>query len=84
MTWTLTFKPGSEITIGDLTAVWDEGLPTEFKHSGSVNILDEGSITDFIAVAYKLKDASVALLGKDEVTEKVAPYLEEISTRMNK
>lgn len=84
MAWTLTFKPYDEATIGDLTATWDAGLNTEFVHTGSVNISDDGSIADFIATANKVKDHFVAQAGKDEVAEKVAPYLAEIETRMNK
>ena len=84
MPWTLTFKPYDEATIGDLTATWDAGLNTEFVHTGSVNISDEGSIADFIATANKLRDYSISMAGKDKVAEKVAPYLAEIETRMNK
>ena len=84
MAWTLTFKPYDGATIGDLTAIWDIGLATEFKYTGSVNISDEGSIADFIATANKLRDYSISMAGKDEVAEKVAPYLAEIEIRMNK
>ena len=84
MAWTLTFKPYDGATIGDLTAIWDIGLATEFKHTGSVNISDEGSIADFIATANKTRDYSISMAGKDEVAEKVAPYLAEIEKRMNK
>lgn len=84
MTWTLTFNPSKDVTIGDLTAVWNAGQQGEFTYTGSVNVTDEGSVADFISTANKLKDQSVALAGKDEVAEKVAPYVADIEARMNK
>lgn len=78
MAWTLEFNEADGKNIGQLAAVWNAGLPDELRFEKSVNLSDEGSVSDFIAEAEKYLAIKLAY------EDKISPALTEIAVRMNK
>lgn len=76
MAWTLEYS--GKDTIGDLTAVWNAGLPDEFRFSKSVNLTNEDSVADFLSEAGRSK------VEKSAHIDIVTPLLEDITIRINK